>query len=64
MAGMVVTGPVVVLSSEKSERYLYRGAAFDSGNFDAESVKHAKALGLIATAPKAEDPEAPAPSKK
>lgn len=45
----VVAGAVAVIrTSDGSERYLYRGAPVDPDAFDAESIKHVTAVGLIA----------------
>ncbi len=46
--GYRVTGAAVVLrTKDKTERYLYRGAAIPDGVYADDSIKHAISVGLI-----------------
>lgn len=45
---LVVTGAAVVLRTvDGGERYLYRGAPVPAGEYDKDSVKHARSIGLV-----------------
>lgn len=43
----VVRAAAVVRTLDGSERYLYKGSAFDASQADVESVKHLLATGVI-----------------
>lgn len=46
--GLQVIGPVAVLPLKSGgERYVYRGAPVHAGEFTAEGIEHAKAIGLV-----------------
>lgn len=46
---LVVTGPVAVIRVKDGggDRYLYRGAIVDPSAYEADSIEHVEALGLL-----------------
>lgn len=43
----VVGAAAVMAGDDGSERYLYKGASFDSSSFSAENIEHNLSVGLI-----------------